>query len=88
MNIVDQVNFKVSDRVVFINNKLTEYGWFIPDTELTLGKVYIVASSYKQFNIHHIRIINDANFEYGYVSSRFISLADSRRLKLKKLNRL
>ena len=60
-------------------------------TYLTVGKVY---------NVQHItsvstmtgksfyRLKNDNNIVSGYYSNRFISLSESRRLKLERLNKL
>lgn len=63
----------------------------IRNTFLTIGKFY------KIFHITHgnvynnsiiYRVMNDNGKISGYYSSRFISIAESRRLKLERLERL
>lgn len=59
-------------------------------TYLTIGKVYnvqhIITSSSTGNTIY--RVMNDNNTISGYYSSRFISIVESRRLKLERLERL
>jgi hypothetical protein len=75
--------------VVFIDN-ITFLG-FPGLAELTVGKVYHIVSisdSGREDQRDTIRVTNDKGHIYGYYASRFISLSESRKLKLNKLKSL
>ena len=77
---------KVGDMVVFIDN-ITFLG-FPGLAELTVGKVYHIVSisdSGREDQRDTIRVTNDKGHIYGYYDWRFISLAESKKLKLERL---
>lgn len=78
---------KKGDNVVCINNSSI---YDIKNTFLTIGKVYKIfhIKDGNENNSIIYRVMNDNNTISGYYSSRFISIAESRRLKLERLERL
>jgi len=59
----------------------------VSSNDLTEGKVYIVLQSHIHNSGMRLRIwiINDNNHNAGYESEYFVSLSESRRIKLKKI---
>ena len=79
--------FKVGDIIVCINDgSYKEKGYTMGDIGLTIGKNYEVARYLgKPFSNGAVNIINDRNESQNYQTYRFVTLAEYRKMKIKKL---
>lgn len=76
-------NIKKGSLVVCITNDIVNIAYSSSLINLTIGKVYEVIDIRNSSN--NYMILNDDGVLSGYFSNRFISLRESRSLKLEKL---